>query len=83
MTAKTRAEKKRERKRLREEARNRAEYESTPYGWKRKSHCPTALTKFVAAIVAAGLWVWHRLRGEQPKALPATEPPKTDLKRAA
>jgi len=68
---------------MREAARDREAFEHTPFGLKRKSHCPTAVTKVVAAIVAAGLFVWHWIRGETPDNAPANEPPNTDLKKAA
>ena len=82
-SSKPRAERKRERKRLREAARNREAFEHTPFGLKRKSHCPSAVTKVVSAIVAAGLMVWNWIRGDKAKAEPQTVPPRTDLKKAA
>ena len=84
-TAKSRAERKRERKLLREAARDREVFEQTPFGRKRKSHCPTAVTRMLSALAAAGLFLWHLIRGDQTGKAPdpANEPPHTDLKKAA
>jgi hypothetical protein len=80
-TAKSRAERKAERKRLVEDARKGDSFEVTPFGRKRKTACPTAVVKLLSALTGAAVFVWHWIRGDRPA--PATEPPATHLRKAA